>query len=102
MKKSLLLMFNKIKSSLVLPIFMLMAIVTTIPKRGSSSILTNQRGIFRVNVLRSILMKLIYNRNYTTIDTNMTESNIGGRKGRGCRNHIFVINGIKHDVLSSV
>ena len=47
-------------------------------------------------------MKLIYNQEYETIEDNMTECNIGGRKGKGCRNHIFVINGIKHEVLSSV
>ena len=46
-------------------------------------------------------MKLLYLRNYETIDTNMSESNVGGRKGRNCRDHIFVVNGIIQDALSS-
>ena len=32
----------------------------------------------------------------------MTDFSIGGRKGKGCRNHLFIINGIIHDVLRSV
>ena len=31
----------------------------------------------------------------------MSDSQMGGRKGKGCRNNIFIINGIIHDVLSS-
>ena len=31
----------------------------------------------------------------------MSESNIGARKGKGCRNHIWIINGINHEVNSS-
>lgn len=81
---------------------MLYTNITTIPKQGSEKVLTNQRGIFRISVLRYILMKLIYKSEYETIDSNMSESNIGGRKGKGCRNHLFIINGIIHDVLSSV
>ena len=47
-------------------------------------------------------MRLIYNRQYETIDSNMSECNIGGRKGRGCRDNIFIINAIIHDANSSV
>ena len=101
LKQSILVMFNKLKSEQLFTDFMLFASITTIPKSGSESILRNQRGIFRISVLRSILMKLVFNRNYQTIDSNMSESNIGGRKGKGCRNNIFIINGIIHDVLSS-
>ena len=38
---------------------------------------------------------------YTIIDSNMSDSNVGARKKKNIRNHIFVINGIIHDVLSS-
>ena len=31
----------------------------------------------------------------------MSDSNVGGRKHKSCINHIFVLNGIIHDVLSS-
>ena len=46
-------------------------------------------------------MRLIFNRYGPTIDKNMSDCKIGGRKGMGCRNNIFMINGIIHDVLSS-
>ena len=72
--------------------------VTSVPKKGSPLILENQRGIFRVSVLRSILMRLMYNENYPEIDSNMSDCQMGGRKKKGCRNNIFIINGIIHDV----
>ena len=39
-------------------------------------------------------MKIIYNEEYETIDKNMSDSNIGARKGKNIRNHIFILNGI--------
>ena len=80
---------------------MLIANITTIPKSGSKLILSNQRGIFKVNTIRGILMRIIYNRHYDTIDKNMSQCNIGGRRGRGCRDNIFIINAIIYDVNSS-
>ena len=35
------------------------------------------------------------------INQNMSDSNVGSRKKRSCINHIFVINGIIHETLSS-
>ena len=46
-------------------------------------------------------MRLIYNEKYPDIDKNMSDCQMGGRKGKGCRNNIFIINGIIHDVLQS-
>ena len=46
-------------------------------------------------------MRIIYNEKYPVIDMNMSDSQMGGRKNKGCRNNIFIINGIIHDVLSS-
>ena len=45
-------------------------------------------------------MKLIYNDKYRVIDGNMSDSNVGARKHKNFRNHIFVINGIINDVLT--
>ena len=59
------------------------------------------RGLFLVSLFKTIIMKLIYLRNYKTIDSNMSESNVGGRKGRNGRDHIFVVNGVIQDALSS-
>ena len=46
-------------------------------------------------------MRLIDNEKYPDIDKNMSDCSMGGRKGKGCRNNIFIINGIIHDVLHS-
>ena len=75
--------------------------ITTVPKKGSRLELKNERGIFRVSVLRSILMRLIYNDKYPEIDENMSDCQMGARKGKGCKNNIFIINGIIHDVMKS-
>ena len=53
-----------------MPPFMRNANITTIPKKGSCLLLENERGIFRVPVLRSILMRLIYNQKYESVDSN--------------------------------
>ena len=54
-----------------------------------------------MSVLRSILLRLIYNRKYNVIDSHMSDSNIGARKGKNCRNHIWIINGINHETNNS-
>ena len=101
LKLSLLLMYNVLRKNKLIPIFMNFANITTVAKKGSKLLLENQRGIFRVSVLRYILMRLIYNEKYQLIDSNMSDCQMGGRKNKGCRNNIFIVNGIIHDVLSS-
>ena len=101
MRNSLLVMFNTLKKEKKIPEFMNYANITTVLKSGSQTELENMRGIFRVDVVRSILMRMIYNNKYPVIDKNMSDSQMGGRKGRGCRNNIFIINGIINDVLKS-
>ena len=46
-------------------------------------------------------MRLLYNTKYETINENMSDCNVGGRKQMSCLNHIFVLNGIIHETLSS-
>ena len=101
LKKSLLLMFGELKIRKLIPMFMRYSNITTVPKKGSLTKLENERGIFRVDLVRSILMRIIYNDKYPEIDKNMSDSQMGGRKGKGCRNNIFILNGIIHDVLQS-
>ena len=48
--------------------------------------------------IRSLLDKLIYNEKYPIIDSEMSSSNIGGRKNRNIRDHLFVINAILQDI----
>ena len=77
LKESLLQMFNKLKDAGKVPDFMKNAIVTTIPKKGTKLKLENERGIFLVNTIRSILMRLIFNEKYSVFDSHMSDSNVG-------------------------
>ena len=102
LKMSLLDMFNQIKAEGHAPDFMKESLITTIPKPGSKFELSNERGIFKLSVVRSLLIRLIYNRQYEIIDSNMTDSNIGARKRKSCRNHIWIINNINYEHSRSV
>ena len=53
------------------PKFLNFANITTVQKKGSVSELTNERCIFRVSVIRNILMNLIYESKYEDIDNKM-------------------------------
>ena len=63
--------------------------------------LMNDRGIFIVDIFRSILMKLVYQEKYEMVDRQMSDSNVGARRGKNIRNHIFVLNGIINDVVQN-
>ena len=102
LKLSLLDFFNRMKQECIIPDFVRMADVATIYKgRGEKSDLQNDRGIFLVTVYRSILMRLIYLDKYELLDNSMSDSQVGGRRGKSVRNHIWILNGVITDVLSS-
>ena len=94
-------LFNKLKKSNQIPKFFNYANITTVPKKGSRLILSNERGIFRVSVIRSILMNLIYDSHYPEVDKKISECQMGGRRQKSSKNNIFIINGIIHDVMAS-
>jgi hypothetical protein len=99
LKLSLLKLLNLVKEKQVYPTIFQPANITSLYKsRGEKSDFNNDRGIFNVVKIRSILDRLIYNQKYPIIDDNMSTSNIGARKGRNIRDHLFVINSILHDV----
>ena len=103
LKISLLAMLNIIKEKGIIPSFMRKANICTIPKKNKSRLyLQNERGIFLVNIIRGIFMRILYNRKSNLINMNMSDSNVGGRKDKSCINHIWVVNGVIHDQLSSV
>ena len=92
-------MFNLIKRELKIPeYFEKMAITSFYKNKGARSLLQNERGVFNVVKLRSLLDKLIYTDTYKIIESNMSPSNVGGRKGRNIRDHLFVIYGVINDV----
>ena len=102
MKQSLLTLLNLIRETSIFPDFAQWANISSIYKgKGDKLDLTNDRGIFLVTIIRSILMKMIYHDKYDILDQNMSDSNVGARRGKNIRNHIFIINGIINDVLSS-
>ena len=102
LKASLLILLNKIKETGIMPQFMNVVNISAIYKgKGEYTDLESERGIFIVMILRTILMKMIYADKYGVIDKSMSDSNIGARKNKNIRNHIFVVNSILHDVLSS-
>ena len=101
LKASLLALFNKVKQTQTYPSIFHPSTITSIWKRkGNQSELDNDRGIFNVTKIRSILDKLVYNDIYETVDDNMSCSNIGARKNRNIRDHLFVINGILNEAVN--
>ena len=101
LKKSMLKLFNKIKEQQRIPEFFKLANITAIYKgKGDMNDLINERGIFIVTIYRSILMKLINRDTSDVIETNMSDSQIGSRKNKNVRNHIWTVNAVITDVLS--
>ena len=99
LKCSMLRMFNMMKKKQVYPtIFQPSNISSFYKKKGDKSDLNNDRGVFNVVKIRSILDKLIYNDIYDKVDSSMSFSNIGARRNRNIRDHLFVINGVLNDV----
>ena len=102
LKKSILMMMNKVKSDLKVPKCLRIAQITILHKKKCRLDLNNWRGVFVCSVLRTILMKLIYERTYSKVDQTMTDAQIGARRKKSVRNHIFILNSIISDVTGSV
>ena len=101
LKVAILDLFNGVKSDFFLPNFLQFANITTIyKKKGFRQDLNNDRGIFVVSILRMILDSLIYEEKYPEVDKNMSDSNIGARKDRNIRNHLFMVYGAINSVLN--
>jgi hypothetical protein len=99
--KSLTMMFNLIKSEMKAPLFMKKMTITSLYKnRGARNDFNNQRGIFNLSKVKSMLDKLIYQDIYDQIDSSLSCSNIGGRKGRNIRDHLMIVYGVINDVIN--
>ena len=88
LKQSLLMMFNQMKNKLVIPECLRTAHVTILHKKKCRLDLNNWRAIFVCSVLRTVLMKIIYERTYPKVEKNMTDSQIGARKKK-CKEPSF-------------
>ena len=90
---------NRTKNEMCTPQIMQVNNISTIYKnKGSRFDLVNDRGIFNMATFRKIVDRLIYNDKYEAIDENMSDSNVGARKGKNIRNHLFIVYGIINSV----
>ena len=94
-------LFNLIQKELIIPdFFELMSITSLYKNKGVRSDISNERGIFNLPKVRSLLDKLLYSEVYESIDQNMSFSNCGGRKERNIRDHLFVVYACINDVIN--
>ena len=90
------------KEECEVPDFMKDVKITSIYKsKGSKADLTNKRGIFNVSKIRSIVDKLIYEEKYDTVDSNMSDANVGGRRGRSVSDNLFVVYSIVNHAINN-
>ena len=100
LKLAILKLVNKVKADQKFPEALEYCDITSVWKlKASRNDFNNYRGIFHVTILRSILDRLIYNDEYPTIDSNLTDSNVGAMKGRNIRDNIFVLNAVTNSVI---
>ena len=98
-KMALLSLMNNTKKHLKIPHMMKIVNIALIPKPGKRNLqhIENHRGIFLIHKFRSLLMRMLLNDKYDTLDEFMSDSNVGGRKGRSVRDHLFIVNGVIQD-----
>jgi hypothetical protein len=99
--EAILILMNRIKEEGVYPKALEMCNITSLYKmKGPRNEFGSYRGIFRVQAFRNILERLMYNDEYPTIDSNLTDCNVGARKNRNIRDNIFVLNAIMNDAVN--
>ena len=99
--QAILALMNRIKKDQVYPKAMQLCNISSLYKqKGPVNDFNSYRGIFRVQALRNILERLIYNDEYELIDSNLTDCNVGARKGRNIRDNIFVLNALMNDAVN--
>ena len=100
LEQAILRLVNGIKSEYFIPQNVQMSNITTIFKSsGSRHDLESDRGIFSLSIWRKLIDKMIYLEKYPLIDGNMTDSNVGARKKKNIKNHLFIIYGIINSVV---
>ena len=100
LKLALLKLMNRIKAEQIFPECLELCDISSLWKgKGPRNDYDCYRGIFRVTIFRAILDRLIYNDEYSKIDLNLTDSNVGARKKQNIRDNIFVMNAIFNSML---
>ena len=90
-------MMKRIKETFKIPECLALANITILHKKKCKLDLKNWCGIFVSSVLRTILIKLVHGLTYE-----MVNENIGARKYKSVRNHLFLLNSVISEVMSSV
>ena len=76
--------------------------IKSIPKEHKSPMsLSSERGIFLVPRLRAALSKLIYNSIIDTVEGQLSPSNIGARRNKSPRDHLFVVYAVVNETVQS-
>ena len=96
LKLALLKLMNRVKDEQIIPKEFELCSITSIFKKGKAgkNDFNNYRGVFRVNIFRSILDRLIFNDYFGKVDDFLTDCNVGGRPKRNIRDYLFVLNAI--------
>ena len=95
LKMSILKICNSIKNKTEIPDFFREVFISSIPKKKKKPLsLEAERGIFLVNRIRSIFLRLLYNSNIGEIEKNLSNASIGGRKNCSARDHLFVLQAV--------
>ena len=100
LKQATLLLVNRIKEKQDFPETFWLCNITSIFKKGKRCDPNNYRGVFRVIIFRSILDRLLYNDIYPIVDSNLSDANVGSRKGRNVRDNLFVLYAILNSIKS--
>ena len=101
LKLAVLKFMNRIKADQKYPEALEPCNITLLYKqKGSRKEFDNYCGVFRVTIFRSILDRLIYNDSYHTVDSNLTDHNVGARKCRNIRDNIFVLGAVVNSVVN--
>ena len=101
LENALLLLCNGIKDTFHIPEFMIKQNICTIFKnKGSRLDMKNDRGIFILTTLRRIIDNLLYHDKFHSIDAHMSDSNVGSRRERQVKNHLFIVHGVINSVVN--
>ena len=100
LKLAMLLLMNHIKNKHEYPKIIWLCNITAIFKRSKRDNFDNYRGVFRVVIFRSILDRLVYNNIYPINDKNLSDANVGSRKGRNVRDNLFVLYAVMNSIKS--
>ena len=86
LKNAILQLMNGVKENLFIPEYFQLANISSIFKsKGSRFSLESDRGIFLLPVLKKVFDRLIYEDKYPSIDSMMSDSNIGARRGKNIK-----------------